>query len=210
MYKCNYCGRILKQEHEKCPGCGGSSFETKMDIGENIIKEPPKGGYKINTIIYEDALKKAKKIIIAGVCTILSPVIIFGIVLLLIVLVAFTESSLVSLLLSFFVLLLFSSFLIIIIGIGLVIFGVHCRKKMKNQIERIKNLARKGWLVKNMPYTVKDGRIKVVFKNSNGVDIPLLSALEYDIKMSRERDKTVDLLIDPNDYSNYFIDYKII
>lgn len=81
---------------------------------------------------------------------------------------------------------------------------------MKNQIERIKNLARKGWLVKNMPYTVKDGRIKVVFKNSNGVDIPLLSALEYDIKMSRERDKTVDLLIDPNDYSNYFIDYKII
>ena len=49
MYKCNYCGRYLKNQYDVCPGCGSSSFETKSFMGEKVIKTPPNGGYIIQT-----------------------------------------------------------------------------------------------------------------------------------------------------------------
>ena len=75
MYICNYCNRVLKEEYEKCPGCGGSSFKTKAFLGDVIIKEPPKGGYKLNTKNFEKSLNTANIFIIIGLFLIIFPVI---------------------------------------------------------------------------------------------------------------------------------------
>ena len=74
MYICNYCNRVLKQEYEKCPGCGGSSFKTKAFLGETIIKEPPKGGYKINTENYKKSLRIANIFVIIGLVLVIQPI----------------------------------------------------------------------------------------------------------------------------------------
>ena len=61
MHICNYCGRVLKHDYEKCPGCGSSSFKNKAYLGETIIKNPPKDGYKVNTSNYEKFLRNYKQ-----------------------------------------------------------------------------------------------------------------------------------------------------
>ena len=83
----------------------------------------------------------------------------------------------------------------------------------------LENLSKKGILVKNIPYevimtkTVYMGstgvKLKVIYKNSAGVDIPLYSEIKFNVEKQLSSDETVDLLIDPDDYSNYFIDFEI-
>ena len=92
-------------------------------------------------------------------------------------------------------------------------------KQAKNDLKRIKKLSTKGILVKSLDYDIVDTGsyvgdrhykcIKVVYKNSNGVEIPLFSETKYDLLSNKKEYETVDLLIDPDDYSNYFIDYEI-
>ena len=48
MYQCTYCGRYLKNKYDNCPACGATDIKTVQNIGEIIIKEPPKGGYVVN------------------------------------------------------------------------------------------------------------------------------------------------------------------
>ena len=50
--------------------------------------------------------------------------------------------------------------------------------------------------------------MKVTYENANGVKIPLVSDIKYSSSDVPNKD-TVDLLIDPNDYSKFYIDYEI-
>ena len=67
MYVCEYCGRHLKNKYDKCPACGGASFRKIQNVGEEIIKEPPKDGYKINLKNYEHEKAGYKPIAILGI-----------------------------------------------------------------------------------------------------------------------------------------------
>lgn len=200
MYICNYCNRVLKQEYEKCPGCGGSSFKTKAFLGETIIKEPPKGGYKINVGNYKKSLRTANIFVIIGVVLIIAPLIFL----------------LPFLLLGFGEALLFAPFEAVI-GIIMLCVALSSKRKIKKSMNKANKLAKVGMLVKGMQYKeINTGTfvgtkyykcIEVKFKNSAGVEIPLYSETKYDADIKNP--ETVDLLIDPNDYSNYFIDYEI-
>ena len=91
------------------------------------------------------------------------------------------------------------------------------KRKTKKAMNRALKLAKTGMLVKGIQYkeintgTMVMGKyykcIEVNFKNSAGVEIPLYSETKYDADIKNP--ETVDLLIDPDDYSNYFIDYEI-
>ena len=104
------------------------------------------------------------------------------------------------------------------IGIGMIVFGNKKEKKAKSEIKRVQKLAKEGILVKNMPYQlVKTGVVinnqpvycfKVEYENASGQRIPLKSEGKYNNKLS-DKNGTVDLLIDPEDYSNYYIDLEI-
>ena len=69
-----------------------------------------------------------------------------------------------------------------------------------------------------MPYqlvssgTVINGKpiycMQVEYENASGEKIPLQSEAKYNNKLS-DKDGTADLLIDPDDYSNYYIDVEI-
>ena len=189
MYVCNYCKRVLKDEYEKCPGCGGSSFKTKSYLGEVIISDPPKDGYKININNY---VRKIRNLNIAIFITIIVTILLV---------------------------ILFFPFIIMpnLFGILFIIFFIKKKKESKNDIKRINKLCKKGILVKGMKYKVVNTGtmvaghyykcIEVNYKNANGIEIPLYSETKYDIEKYKK--DTVDLLIDPDDYSNYFIDYEI-
>ena len=200
MYICNYCNRVLKQEYEKCPGCGGSSFKTKAFLGETIIKEPPKGGYKINTENFKKSLKIANIFVIIGLVLIIQPILF----------------TLPFLFLGFTDALMFIPFEGTI-GLIMFLIAYSNKKKLKKSLKRALKLAKTGMLVKGMKYkeintgTMVAGKyykcIEVKFTNSAGVEIPLYSETKYDAEIKNP--ETVDLLIDPDDYSNYFIDYEI-
>ena len=106
-----------------------------------------------------------------------------------------------------------------LIGLIIVIFAFKKKKGIKKEIARINKLSKSGILVKAMPYELANtgvmvmGKyykcIKVNYKNSAGVEIPLYSETKYNADIISKTDDSVDLLIDPDDYSNYFIDFEI-
>ena len=189
MHICNYCKRVLKGDYETCPGCGGSSFSNKAYLGEVIVDTPPKGGYKLNYSNYKRALRNSYLVILFGIAT------------------------LVLLSVLFFPFVFWS----IVIGICIISGGFKYRKNTKNNIKRVEKLSKKGILVKGLDFDVINtgtmvmGKyykcIRVNYKNSAGVEIPLYSDTKFDI--DKKNNKTVDLLIDQDDYSNYYIDYEI-
>ena len=215
MYKCNYCGRYLKNEYESCPGCGSTHIEKLNDTGVLKITDVPEGGYKIN-------LNNIKKDNLGGVV-----LTIMGVVFL-----VMSATSLISFIVTdvfinsqleegVFSISIFSTLFdipFIIVGILMLVGANKLKKKHKEKIEKIKYLSQHGVLIKNLQYHVKptgtviNGRaifcIEVMYKHENGTEIPLTSEGKFDGKLSRE-DGTVDLLIDPNDISNYFIDFEI-
>ena len=216
MYICKYCGRQLKEHYETCPGCGGVNFEEKAFLGETIIKTPPKGGYKLNLDNYNIHIKKIRKTSrIVNLATILLFIIIpFPIILISILTVSSGDITD-----SVPYILLFTDMLIVsfIIGISLIIRYTSI-KKIKKDIEKLNKLKDYGMLVKGLKYEIKDDGsfignkklhyyIEVNYKNANGSKIPLTSEFKYDT--NEKKYETVDLLIDQDDYSNYFIDYEI-
>ncbi len=202
MYVCNYCGRYLKNEYEVCPGCGGNSFKTKAYLGETIIEKPPEGGYKINIDNYQKEVKRPNVLIIIGTILIIGSFLF----------------NLPALFAGIVMFLLFAS-PVLFVGILLLAVGLSNKKKFQKDIARINKLSKHGLLVKGMPYKVIDTGefvlnkhykcIEVNFKNSAGVEIPLYSETKYDIEEKMATNNTVDLLIDKDDYSNYYIDYEI-
>lgn len=57
MYVCTYCGRHLKKKYDNCPACGAVELEHIQNIGEEIIRTPPDGGYKVNLKNYKHERK---------------------------------------------------------------------------------------------------------------------------------------------------------
>jgi len=192
MHICNYCKRVLKEDYETCPGCGSSDFSNKSFLGEIVIKEVPKGGYKPNLNEYK------KRSYFSSFLILLSLLFYF-----------FLQ--------YYFYPLIFSPLLA---GLVFIIPSIIYKYKIQKKINKIKRLSKIGILVKAIPYNiVKIKRdysnnnvpkcIEVIYDNSAGIGIPLYSDVKYDIDEKYRKYKTVDLLIDPNDYSNYYIDYEI-
>ena len=215
MQICNYCGRNLKKEYDTCPGCGSTSFKKTNDFGEKVIKTPPKGGYVISTNNYQKSDNIGKIVICVSLIFLVFSVL-FDIPFILGGLLAGQDDVLFGL--TFSLTSLATTIPFIIISVVAIIIGKNIRKKAKNNIKRVQKLAKEGILVKNMPYelvssgTVINGQtvycIKVEYENASNQKIPLTSEAKYDNKIAN-KNGTADLLIDPNDYSNYFIDIEI-
>ena len=221
MYKCNYCGRYLKNQYDVCPGCGSSSFETKSFMGEKVIKTPPNGGYIIQTKDFVKAKKTAKFLtwfgIIWIVFTVMStlPFLVIGLISLINLA---SEDFGAEFGLAFILLPSAIDIIFIAVGVLLIVCGKKEEKKHQTEIDRVQKLAKTGTLVKNIPYEIERSsitdnngpvyQIKITYKNASGVEIPLLSNPKYGGVLG-SKSGTADLLIDENDYSNYYIDFEI-
>ncbi len=205
MYICNYCGRYLKKHYDNCPACGANTFKKVQSISEMVIDKPPEGGYKVNL----DNLKLEQNNSNFEIIILISIIII---------------SSLLCL--PYFLFdFIFLFFIVITILIGVVsgsfiilTFSKE-KKESKKEIERIRKLAKNGILIKNLKYRVRPVAgnvpgyttaftIQVSYEIKDGKEECFESEVKYLSALGRE-DGTVDLLIDPNDYSNYFIDFEI-
>lgn len=90
--------------------------------------------------------------------------------------------------------------------------------KSRKRIKMIKYLNQNGMLVKNLPYYMEDTNVSinnhiiqrpvVDYRLPSGSTIKLYGDGRYDRKY-RDEDGFVDLLIDPNNFNNYFIDFEI-
>ena len=218
MYRCDYCKRYLKKKYDTCPACGGDKFTRFESYDYQVIKEPPEGGYKIDLTNYKihkkpysipkwimllfviiavlfsgvfiktgiDLFKEGDGEIVGGVIFI-----IFGIVMI----ISIITSTIKEL----------KPFL-------------YEEKKINNSMENIKKLKTKGILIKNLPYELKiaDKKqigkkiyfIHVIFEIEKGHTLSLKSEPRYLGTLGRENG-TVDVLIDPDDYKNYYIDFEI-
>jgi hypothetical protein len=109
---------------------------------------------------------------------------------------------------------------LILIGIPLIFIAVPVIALIvaRRKIAKIKILCQHGQLIKNLPYTLEDSnttvnnnrlqRIVVKYTPPNGIEITLKGDPRWDRKTS-DADGKVDLLIDPNDPKNYYIDFNI-
>lgn len=215
MLVCNYCGRNLKNDYDTCPGCGSNSFKKISMTDQYAINTPPKDGYHIKVDSYEKSVKMAKVVKWSG----------FGLILFMIlfdipfifggIMSMDTDASFGA---SFLIMSLGISSIFYFIAIGMIVFSVKMKKKALNNIERVKQLARTGVLIKNMEYklqptgTIINGVpiqcIEVQYESKSGAKIPLRSEPKYSGILGSE-DGTADLLIDPKDFSNYYIDFEI-
>ncbi len=215
MYRCEYCNRYLKKKYDKCPGCGGNKFNKIEGYEYKVIKEAPNGGYKIdfkNYNILKDYSKVPKWIIII----ILLSEIAFCLFFLYIIFEMSEENLLFRNIFSLCIILMGIS-----IAIELIKMMKPYRKKEKEidkNINNIEKLKTKGILIKNLPYELKivDKKqigkkiycIHVIFEIEKGHTLSLKSEPRYLGTLGRENG-TVDVLIDPEDYKNYYIDFEI-
>lgn len=217
MFICEYCGRHLKKKYDKCPACGGTTFKKVQNIGEEIIKEPPKGGYKVNLKNFKYERKGHRPATIIGVWVIFFGITFCGIFasvglstkdegfpLFGYVFVGFAIIAFISILKMAFTFLKSSKEII---------------QGSNKDINKVKYLANHGMLIKNLKYTIKPVKgmiqgdktvyqIQVIYEIEKGKTKNFLSEPKYLTALGRD-DGTVDLLIDPDDYSNYFIDFEI-
>ena len=217
MYQCNYCKRFLKEKYKNCPGCGSDSFSKVASFTEKIIKTPPLGGYKVKVTNY----KFQKKGLII-------PIIIIGyIVVFFLIFDSIFISTGVNLtgnngeVVFGLIFILFGIFALITPIRIIYTIGKETRKEnrgINKNIDKVKKLSQHGILIKNLPYELvmdKKSRytkpiykIKVLYEIEKGRTLSLESEPKYLTTLGRE-DGTVDLLIDPDDYNNYFIDFEI-
>ena len=211
MYKCNYCNRYLKEKYDECPGCGSTSFKKVASFTHKIIKTPPKGGYKvnINNFKYEKKYLTVPKWI--GLIYIIFILMFSGSF----ILIGIQNKGI--------------GIMFVIGGIFFIVAGTkeirkflkqffNKEKDINNEIDRIKKLASQGMLIKNLPYELKlvDETnlrkpiycIKVLYEIEKGRTLSLTSEPKHLSALGRDNG-TVDLLIDPSDYSNYYIDFEI-
>ena len=207
MYICKYCLRNLKNKYETCPGCGASQFEEVLDYREKVIKDPPQGGYRINLDSYYHEIKKAKIFKFIGYF--------FAILTVFLILYSIGYNfdkgiMLITLTMDAFYL-------------GMAVFfikiGSSQEKDIKQDIKKAEKLSKTGMLIKNLDYeilyigvqanvTKPVYQIKVVYVNQTGVKVPFISNAKYD-SIPTSSTGTADLLVDPNDFSNYYIDFEI-
>ncbi len=207
MYICKYCQRNLKNFYEVCPGCGSSHFEKIPDFKEKVINTPPTGGYKLNLDSYKYEKKSTVPFVIIGyVLTIIS---IFFFFFFLRIKVEFEYA------------LIFFAMLALFLGLGIFFLkdSINKQKKCDEDVKRVSKLAQNGMLIKNLDYEIislgvqMDGvtpvyRVVVMYKNQSGVRVPFYSNPKYNT-IPTGISGTADLLVDPNDFSNYYIDFEI-
>ena len=205
MYICNYCKKKIEKKVEIYPNCGGSSFSESAYLGETIIRKPPNGSYIVNDEIFKSRLKHIKRSTFMGIVISIAITIFFAPFILIAILIFSTpiQKDTSTLILTTIPFMIDIGIIIIII-----IYNISARRKLKKEKETVKYLTKNGILVKELPFEIissdsQNLTIKITYQNANGVKIPLTSDVK---KMKQE---TVDLLIDPNDYSNYFIDFEI-
>jgi len=211
MYQCNYCKRFLKEKYNNCPGCGSNSFSKVVSFTEKVIKTPPVGGYKVNLKNY--TYEKRNSIIPKGIgIFMISFVFIF---------IFFFLSDVIDAGWFAIPFVLFSIIALISVFKESSIFFKLANKNDKNvnnNVDRMKYLSLNGILIKNLPYQLEKCkeynygkpiyRIKVLYEIEKGRTLSLKSEPKYLTSLGRENG-LVDLLIDPNDYSNYYIDFEI-
>ena len=223
MLVCNYCGRNLKNRYESCPGCGSNSFQERASIGECVITTPPQDGYHVDLTNYY----KEKKI--ANIFKWI------GIIFLIIVLLGVLPFIVIGFILPFGVesevageaaqvsvmMIVFAVAILVpsaAIPIGFIIGGRHFKKKADAEADRVEKLSKTGILIKNLPYeqvptgTIINGReiyaLKVHYRDQTGNEKFLISNPKYD-NVTYNPSGTADLLLDPNNADNYFIDLEI-
>ncbi len=215
MLKCSYCGRYLKNSYDVCPGCGSSSFKKVSMIESYAVNKPPEGGYKIKVESYEKSIKIGNILKWSGIGAIIF-LILFDLPFVLGGIMSMETDAMFGT--SFLAISVGVSSVFYAIAIGLIVIGKKMKKKALNNIERVKKLAQTGLLIKNMPYELKETGtiingnpiycIEVHYESKSGKLIPLRSEPKYSSVMGNE-DGTADLLIDPQDFSNYYIDFEI-
>ncbi len=218
MIVCNYCGRNLKNHYDACPGCGATSFKEKNGTFEKyVIKTPPKDGYKVDLTNYDRAVKFMNIFKWFGI-----GFMIFDLISVLPFLVIGPFIGIASGDWGFGIMwTIFSlAFSIPFIGVGIlfIVISNNNKKKSQEEMERITKLSKEGLLIKNMPYDLVNSgvsvndvpvkAIKLVYEDGYGHKFPLVSNPKYKIQKYASLE-TADLLIDPNDISNYFIDFEI-
>ena len=216
MYICEYCGRYLKKKYEKCPACGSKTFKKVQNIGEVVIKTPPKDGYKVNLTNLKHERKGHRPGTIIGLWVIL-----FGIVFctgFVLTGISIVKDGLVT----GYIFIGFAIFAFIaILKVALEFFGVAGKiiKGSNKNINKVKQLAKNGILIKNLKYKVvpvkgaiqgdkTTYKVQVIYEIEKGKTKCFESEPKYLTALGRD-DGTVDLLVDPNDYSNYFVDFEI-
>ena len=216
MYQCNYCKRYLKQKYEHCPGCGANIYTKVSSYSEQIIKTPPKGGYKINIVNY----KYKNNFFIIPIFVIIYTVfsfVIFGTIYLSISNSLEDSETIFKIIPVIFISLAFLAFFKLIYTISKEVKKE--KNKINDNIKRVEKLKEHGILIKNLPYELKEVKennnygkiiykIKVIFEIEKGKTLSLESEPKYLTALGRENG-TVDVLIDPDDYDNYFIDFEI-
>ena len=113
-----------------------------------------------------------------------------------------------------------SWFLLIGVALGalVLVIGIVMLKNNLNVVKKAKYLSKHGKLIKGIPYRMVDTntiinnrrvqRIEINYTLPSGSTIILVGNPRYDFK-TFDDDGLVDLLIDPNDPNNYFIDFEI-
>lgn len=109
-------------------------------------------------------------------------------------------------------------YLICLFPLIFVFLGIFQISKVNKKIKRMKHLAMHGTLIKNLPYTMERTNVNVNGNNllaiavnytlPSGSVIHLVGDPRYD-RQQADSDGLVDLLIDPNDPNNYYIDFNI-
>ncbi len=214
MYICEYCGRYLKKKYDNCPACGGEKFKKVQNIGEVRITEPPKDGYQVNIINFKESKKSHW-----GSTFFLLWTLVFGFGFIFGILSFFKDFDGLE---NYIVPVIFIGFAILCIFPIVSLFFKNSRKIISSSnkdIKRVKYLSKHGMLIKNLKYKIKPVndhiqgnrtiyRIQIIYEIEKGKTMNFESEPKYLSALGRD-DGTVDLLIDPNDYSNYFIDFEI-
>ncbi len=217
MYICEYCGRYLKKKYDKCPACGSTAFKKVQNIGEVVIKEPPKDGYKVNLKNFKYEKKGHRPGTIIGLW-----VLGFGLVFCSIFAYVGLKASDENTRWFGYIFVAFAVFAFISILKTAFTFFRESKKIIQGSnkdINKVKYLAKNGMLVKNLKYQIKPVKgmiqgdktiykIQVIYEIEKGKTKCFESEPKYLTALGRD-DGTVDLLVDPNDYSNYFVDFEI-
>ena len=219
MYVCEYCNRHLKKKYDVCPGCGGKSFKKVQNYGETKIMNPPKGGYQVNLQNFQYQRKQHLAGFIPGII-----IIVFGIAVCLPFLFikqlmgedagAFKWFSYIFVLFG-----IIGVFNVIKTALPFFKDSHKVRTGANKDIKKVQYLSQHGILIKNLKYEIEPVKgtinsnktiyvIKVIYEIEKGKTKCFKSEPKYLTKLGRD-DGTVDLLVDPKDYSNYFVDFEI-
>ncbi len=214
MLKCNYCNRNFKEEYKNCPGCGSNSFKKIEDKLDYVIETPPKGGYKLINMD-EFKINESDK---NALMNVLIFIILFILIFIDIIFLLIFNKYLFQLpfLITFLVINGIFFLFIILLLVG--------KKKINldNRMTKREILQQKGVLYKNLPYTVEtytwkdsDGnkhtsyRIVIVHKMKDGQERIFKSKGKSSQKSYLSNNGTADLIVDPTNYDNYFVDIEI-